>query len=390
MQVRKSKTTGKKRWEADLGKINGHRQRKFFPTRAQAEGYIQTKTREIENLGSQALVLTDHERAEYLAVKNELAKLDATLMDALKFYKVHHHAIKTATVREVADLFLKSVKDADRRKNYRTKVKVVLDAFCLHSPDKSCPEISAQGIHDWLHGQGWASETRKGYLTVLRTFFNFAVNHHYCKVNPADSVQRPTPEETPPRILTIEQIKTLLKAGLKHDPELTGGYIAPILFGGPRVSEAKALTSGEVTKEQMNIRSDRAKTRRRRLIEPTKQLRAWIKLCKVWPLKNVRRRLKALRDIAKIPWPRNCLRHSFCSYAIWICGAKETAAAAGHSEQVLFNRYYAPVLKKAADEWSKLVPKSFSKSQSVRGSRRSSQATESETCQQPAAPESDQ
>jgi integrase len=366
MYVKKSKKSGKKKWEVGLPRLNGKRPRKFFATKDQAEAYLKAKQLELENHGTQALLMTDAQRAEYFAAKRKLPE-GTSLIEAADYWVKERATVKAVTLEKASEEFLAERKNSGLSARYPAQIGYKLKNFLVGRGKELCSDVDPGTIRAWINAQGWGSETRRGYVTDLRTFFGWCHRQNYCNRNPALAVEKPKRQPTPPRALTIPQIKALLQAGLKVDPEITGGHIAVILFGGPRTSEAYQLGLGNVTKELIDIEASKAKTRRRRLIEPNAQLQEWLKLCKGWPVGNIRRRVNKVRKAAakelhgektkdKFPWPKNCLRHSFCSYSMQVHGARATAEAAGHSEQMLFAAYRAIVSKTDAQEWARLTP----------------------------------
>jgi hypothetical protein len=117
--------------------------------------------------------------------------------------------------------------------------------------------------------------------------------------------------------------------------------------------------------------SARNKTRKKRFVEINETLRAWLALPGELPLKNLVRRVRRVRGeirrvqskrgvrekhVIDIPWPKNALRHSFCSYALPVLGAKQTANQAGHSEDVLYSHYRELVTRDAALAFWSIVP----------------------------------
>ena len=351
----------------DLGKVEGRRQRFFFATKAQAEKFLEVKKRERENLGIQALTLNHEERSEYLTVKAKLKETGVSLFEAVDFFLSHGSKCQPRTVGQTISECLGSKEASGRRKRYLQELRCSLRSFALGREEKLCSEISPQEVEGWLNGQGWRMTTRAGYLQNLRTLFSFAKARGYCQGNPAEVVEKPTPEVIAPRVLSIVQIRAMLRVGLATDPEFVGGYIAPILFGGLRTVEISRTSTEDVRAEVIRVLPEKAKTRQRRDIERSELLNVWMSHCSTWPLHNARRRLVALRvaaakelfgldNLEKFPWPANCLRHSFCSYTLPILGARRTAEMAGHSEEVLFARYREVVERKSAEEFWRLTP----------------------------------
>ena len=57
-----------------------------------------------------------------------------------------------------------------------------------------------------------------------------------------------------------------------------------------------------------------------------------------------------------VPWPQNCLRHSFCSYAVALKGFEWTAAQADHSVRMLREHYWEVVDREMAERYWQITP----------------------------------
>lgn len=354
VKVRK-KRSGKKRWIADLGKINGRRIRKAFPTEARAKAFIRAKQREIDNLGTKALTIRPEDYAEFISAREKLNG-HGSMTEAIDFFLAHRAHITPSPLPKAIDAFQKAKLKAGKRKNYVRVLKSTLKGFALNRDHKQCHEISPTEISEWLYGNGWSLTTIRGRLIDLHTFFKWCIARGHCKNNPAAAVERPSPEEKAPCSLSLDEITTLLREGLKIDPEATGGFIAPVLFGGLRPEEAKRLAKDDFRDTEIRLPGQKAKGRRTRHIEITPQLKEWLSYAKVIPIVNLRKRLAKIRKAAGIKWPHDCLRHSFCSYMTAARGARWTSEQAGHSEEVLFQRYRDPKSKEDALKFAELTP----------------------------------
>ena len=86
-------------------------------------------------------------------------------------------------------------------------------------------------------------------------------------------------------------------------------------------------------------------------------LAAWLALEADIP-GDLEKRITLVWQKAKVTWPRNVTRHSFCSYHLAeFQNAAKTALQAGHSEQMLFSHYHDLVTPEAAAEYWAIVPK---------------------------------
>jgi integrase len=137
--------------------------------------------------------------------------------------------------------------------------------------------------------------------------------------NPALAVDLPRSDEKPPGILTPAQAECLLDACLDTEPDILPVLILS-LFGGIRRAEAEKIEWAEIGAKFIEIKPEKAKTRRRRLIPISAQLRAWLscarKIGVKMPTVNYADKFKRTLEKAglRAEWPQNALRHSFASY----------------------------------------------------------------------------
>ena len=115
----------------------------------------------------------------------------------------------------------------------------------------------------------------QSYLTDVRTLFAFALKRKYIRDNPALAVDSPRVEEKPPGIVTPVQARAILDASIDHAPDILPVLVLT-MFGGLRRSEAEQLEWAEISDKFVEVKAHKAKTRQRRLIEISPQLRAWL------------------------------------------------------------------------------------------------------------------
>jgi len=138
-------------------------------------------------------------------------------------------------------------------------------------------------------------------------------------------------------VLNATEAKALLTAAEEHFPDMVP-CIAVALFTGMRQAEIERLTPGDVTSDGITVPSTSAKTKKRRFIQMTEPLAAWLKCYPVtedFIPNNFERKDKAVRRAAgwrvwsdlfenrglghadppeSAPqWPQNAIRHTAAS-----------------------------------------------------------------------------
>jgi integrase len=258
------------------------------------------------------------------------------------------------TLGEAATAFIEDKHNSNRSKPYMGQIRWALNSFKFNRNDAPCASIAPDDIRKWVNARGSAA-TRQSCLQRLRTFFEFCRLQGWVKTNPAEAVTRPSSENKPPGILTVDECKSVLKACQENDKPLVT-YFALCLFAGLRPAEARAIRAEDIRDGHIEVSAAKAKTRRRRFVTVNETLEAWLALGGEFEPKNWRSRFRAVVKASGVEWTNDCMRHSFVSYHYAIHGSSITAREAGHSEQILFANYRALVTTEEARKFWELRP----------------------------------
>jgi integrase len=136
-------------------------------------------------------------------------------------------------------------------------------------------------------------------------------------------------------------------------------YLAIGLFAGIRPMEIGRLHRSDVGGHHIEITAAKAKTRKRRLVTLSDNLKAWLALGGDLPLTNKRKRLKRILDESGVSWSPDIMRHSYASYHLALHqSADKTALEMGHRDtNMLFRHYRELVTKEAAIGYWNIGPK---------------------------------
>lgn len=363
MKIKKIVNHGKIRWRVnDPRGTDGKRQRKFFETKEDAERFARQQKADRHAYGAYFASIAPSERAVLAYQIDRLRKLGWTLPATVDFIERHGKQPPSITLGTLAAEFLAAKKNAGLRPRYLRTLRASINRFLINRREKALSEISAAEIQEYIGGNGWADSTKRSYLVDVRTLFSFAQKWKYVAENPAMVVDLPRLDEKPPGILTPDQAKRLLDACLDTEPDNLPVFVLS-LFSGVRRSEAEKLEWAEIGAEFIEIKAGKAKTRRRRLIPISPQIRAWLDCAKSiggkLPAVNYADKLKKTLEKAglRAGWPQNALRHSFASYHY----AKhrnenDTAALMGNSPQMIFGHYREVVRPADAEKFFSLMP----------------------------------
>lgn len=344
-------------WVVSLGRkyTGGCRQRRYFGSRKEAKAFVAQAEQSRHLLGCEAFILPMGLRAEALACSQRLKPLNATLTQAVEFFIRNVPRPESAkSIEELKEEFLKSRKAMNCRPRTVMQYESYLRVICTDFGKVDVTRLLRQDIEDWLEESEWSPRTRKNYLVTLTTILNFAVGKGYRKDNPVANIDRPLLDDRPVGILTVEQVRGLLRLAKEFYLEMLPA-LAIGLFAGLRRSEIFALDWSEIDHEHrtIEVKGFKAKTRQRRLVSVADNLLAWLNphrktsgpICSERNIDIFSDRLHELAVRAAIaPWPHNAMRHSFSSYFLGKTKNENlTASEMGNSPKVIIKHYRALV-----------------------------------------------
>jgi integrase len=234
-----------------------------------------------------------------------------------------------------------------------TNLKLMVSKF---SPIK-CDKITTTMLESWFSERQWKRSTIDGVIAKIGPFFTWCIREGWCSKNPVRGILRPKADDSEPVIFTVEEVERLMIVAHQIEPSMIP-YLALGIFAGVRPEEIQRLSWEDIGEDEIEIRSIKAKTRRRRLIEIAPNLRQW--LCLGGPIapKNKRRKLDRLRKETGVTWAHDIMRHTFASYHLAKHGSGDkTSVQLGHSDtQMLITHYRKLVSKDNAERFWSISP----------------------------------
>jgi len=349
----------------DLGEINGKRERYSFKTREEADTFAELKKAEKQNQGVAALALSHAVKVDAAKAHAILGPHNVTQEEAAKYYFKHVIAYRNAPkLSEIVNRMISDAEKNDRRDRTVGDIKSRLTTFAEGFSDRQLSELTVEEIKAWMdEDEEWSPRTKINYLTKISQLYNYAIKHNWVDANLAERIDRPSPEDSEPKIFSVGVAEKLLK---NADKCKLLPYISLGLFAGLRSAELMRLNGEDVKLEERAIVVGQqvAKKRSRRVVEMCDALYAWLSpkkalKGKIVDAKEFRDNMEELRKLAEIEsWPHKRLRHSFGSYHLAFHGdAVKTAQQMGHrSSDVVHNHYKALVLKQEAEKFWNLRP----------------------------------
>lgn len=407
-------------YQADAGIVNGKRTMRSFPTKADAQNWLRSTKLAVKDQGQAALTLSDKQRVdavramealragecpvtiedavkEYVAVKallggavsigeavksymatRSILEGTATPEAAAKYYREHKAPVIRRTVAQVVDEHLQDARDRNVRPMTMRDLEHRMGLFRVAYGDKLITEITREDCDKWIrdradkwrkvHHLEMTNTTKKNYRVLGGGLFNFAISRDYVTENPfAQKLRtRHHADEKMPECLTWQDVKALLNTAAKVEPSM----VAPLAIGcfaGLRTAEIRGMDWKHVNlaAKRITVDSSVAKKRRTRYVAMTDNLVAWLLPHRqesglVAPKGQAWRfRFDRVRELAKIQWPANSMRHTFASHHLAMYGdPARTAFELGHHRDtsMLFDHYRALVTKENAEHYWKITP----------------------------------
>lgn len=352
-------------WRVRLGSkfSGGDPIRKRFSSKGEADEWARQQVASRDQI--RGIHLTPGQLADARTALDDLEG-QTSLTKAVAFYLKHHRRPdQTQPIKDAVKAFLAAKEAKKLKPRSISAYKDTLTPFAEDHDGLTAAQVTQDDVVDWLDEDAWAPSTTLHHQVNLSVFFNWALAKKWLGVVPTEGLDKPTLDDRPPAILTVDQLAAILTSATQH-PELAPliPTIAIGAFAGLRTSELSQLTWEEIDLEERNIEvtAAKSKTRQRRIVTITDNLLTWltpyVSKGRAWP-PNRRKRFPELLEAAGIKeWPKNALRHSFASYHLaFHQDAGKTAHQLGHRDsQMLYDHYRELVKPSAAQKYWKVLP----------------------------------
>ncbi|MDP7012818.1 MAG: hypothetical protein QF927_02430 [Verrucomicrobiota bacterium] len=343
LTLRKVINHGNPRWRA-TAKVNGRRRQRFFRTKEEGQGWLIEAHRQhpCEQFWK-ALPLAEKQRV-MLAYQSGENKGAASDLRPVALAEAASRYLLVRGTQNLRPLTLRQI---------RWKLKLLVEAF----GGLQCHELTAAMLEGWFAARNWKRSTIEGVIAKVGPFLNWCIRESYCIYNPLKYIILPKEDERQPCIFSPDQVSDLMAAATSRDPGMVP-YLALGIFAGVRPEELMRLGWEDITTHGVSINGHKAKTRQRRLITISENLKGWLSLGGDLPPRSKRRRLEALRQASGVTWGHDIMRHSFASYHLAYHGSPDrTAHELGHRDtQMLFRHYRQLVTREAAEAFWAIRP----------------------------------
>jgi len=364
LKVRPYKHSKTSPWVLDLRPFG--QRRKWFKTRTAAEAERMRQLTALEMHGREAMGLPPHEISDFIKTRKRLAEYGKTIVDAGDFLIHHLEQVRRCktTVSQLAAEVIAAKQKAGRSALYLIDLRKRLRRFCEDFGNQPIASVTVEQVDYWLGNLPLSPKSRTNFRANIHVLFSYATKRRMLDFNPVEHTTKPTLIDKPPEIFTVDELRALLQAANRVEPD-TIPMLTIGAFAGLRDAEIKRLDWSEVdlARGHIEIKAAKAKSARRRIIPIQPNLAAWLrpysgKMGRVVP-GGYRGKLERVRKAAGLTdWPNNGLRHSFASYRLAaIHDAPRVAAELGHtSPTMLYNTYREVVMPEDTVRYWAIAP----------------------------------
>lgn len=300
--------------------------------------------------------MTAGELADAMLALSRLAGSGTSLLGAVEFFLKHGAAVKERVpMPELVRRFGFAKWDEKRSLRYRQQLRVSCGQLARwvndQWPGRTADVVSREDVLLWLKSRPWAPKTRNNYLGDVRALFSWAVRERYAPANPAAEIPMVREAAGEVGTLTLGECQRLLLAARAAGWLL--GYVVLGLFCGIRRAEIERLTWDAVDLRggTVIVAGEKAKTRRRRVVDLPVAAKAWLRLCKregrITPRKFSERWADFRAQHHFNAWPHNALRHTFASYHYALHQNDALLQAQMGSSSAVLHRHYRALKTRA-------------------------------------------
>ena len=350
MRIQKTLNHGNTRWRVTIS-LHGKRRQRFFTSRDEARAWLNSIEADSTGFWCNR---TPEEQRDIVSAFNLASKRGVSIYQCILNSPAK---LKPLSITDAVGRYAKVIIQRSLRPSSLNQIQLHLSQLAGQFSNQMCHKVSSSQLEEWFHTRNWKRSTIDGVLAKVGPFFTWCIRENYCENNPCKAVKRPRSDDSPPSIFTPPEAQKLLLTAFKTDPEMIP-YLAIGLFAGVRPLEIQRLQQQDFTDQYIEITAANAKTRKRRLVSLSNNLKAWLRIGGDLPPINKPKRLSRILQKSGLEWKPDIMRHSYASYHLALHqSADKTALEMGHRDtQMLFRHYRELVTKEEAQAYWTIEP----------------------------------
>lgn len=365
------------KWELTIYR-DGKRKRTQYETEAEALAVWKSHCRQLERFGSQGNAISGEEGREFLEAKRIAGGED--LRDIARFWRVHNpEDAQAATVGEAWRAFYDEKAAQGLSARHLQSLRYHVGNFSTCWEERQVREVKGSDVRAYLLELGLDARTLANIRGGLSNFFNWCLRRELVSVNPMDKVHDADLPAVRPKakgILTVDQCAALMAWVDENAPKLAPWH-ALQLFAGIRRAEVPRLHWDWLDFEKRTITLPGWESGERVvktgddwvLHDLPSNLWAWLEKHRgtgriYAPAPEVIAELRAVEfpKIGIATWPKNAMRHTFCTMMMSLHGdAAKVANWSRHTNAAQLYRSYVAKLvsRKEAERFTAILPAGF-------------------------------
>lgn len=262
------------------------------------------------------------------------------------------------SVAELISSYLVAKARLGMSKGYLVQLRTHLGFFRRWVGDVDADSVSVVDVEKFVLSRG-SDTSRANALRYVSVLYHWGTRRGLVRSNPAAGVEMPRKAPAAVAIHSPAEVRAVLDAARARSPQ-DARFLAVRYFAGLRGSEARRLTQEHIASDRgfLEVPAAIAKTRSRRLVPISDNLKAWLAIAEGFPSEDACVRMgPRYAQAAGVRWSQNVTRHSWVSYRLALTGsAGTTSLEAGHTEDVLFRNYRELVTVDQAREYFGILP----------------------------------
>ncbi len=345
------------------GRYHGGK-REYFETKDLALGRAQIVFKNLFKHGSEIAAIPQTVLHDVKKGIEIIEPLGGNLLKACEHYAEFLKS-KTCTtkVNDACALWIVQKEKEGLTKSSITNHKGRLKSFCNEFGGLLIHEVDRKRAHAWIYSLPLSDTSKADYRKTCAEFFDWCLFvQEWIAANPFDRIEIKIKRQAEVQILSIPKAKELFLAAKRSDADIFR-YVVLCMFCGLRPeSEAMSVTREDILKTG-EIKVFANKTGKPRYVKMEEGVYKLL-IKKKWKGTSVEsnflRRWNEFRydlgykiwidprylvgridsELKREPWPRNVMRHSYCSYHLALFeNEARTVHLSGHSIKT-FRKYY--------------------------------------------------
>lgn len=346
---------GQKRYGISVPQAGKPAKRIYFASQTERDRRYKAMKRIASTEGTAGITMSSAD-AQLLQELREILPRGVDPREAARYY-VKMHSTESCTLHDASREYQLSLQQRKLSPEYQSQVARALGRFeGSLGPEVIIEEISPQQVERFIFSFNFSLASLDNYHTYFRSFFAWCAKRNYCSRSPMDALSGVSVPDSPANVMPVEDVAALF-AELLEVKAFAAPFLALSFFAGFRSSMIPRLVLPDFNFEERGITLPGAshaaggrttKTGKRFYVEGhSDNLWAWLKplkLLKEYPQfadSTFRDWREKAYQRAKVDYPENGARDSFCSYDMAMHrDASRTATLLTHNGPAMLRRKY--------------------------------------------------